>query len=88
MIADHDLVTIYIWFPIFWLLAYPIKVIADTRHTHLIAQLYIDHKTVYVITKWTIFFPESNIRLYNKNSESDYFFFLHQNQNIFFQQHA
>jgi len=30
------------------------------------------------------FFPEFNIRLYEKNSESDYFFFLHQNQNIFF----
>jgi hypothetical protein len=30
------------------------------------------------------FFPECNIRLYDKNSESDYFFFLHQNQNIFF----
>ena len=30
-----------------------------------------------------IFFPELNIRLYDKNSESDYFFFLHQNQNIF-----
>jgi hypothetical protein len=29
------------------------------------------------------FFPEFNIRLYDKNSESD-FFFLHQNQNIFF----
>ena len=27
-----------------------------------------------------IFFPEFNI---DKNSESDYFFFLHQNQNIF-----
>jgi hypothetical protein len=27
---------------------------------------------------------EFNIRLYDKNSESDYFFFLHQNQNIFF----
>jgi hypothetical protein len=26
---------------------------------------------------------EFNIRLYDKNSESDYFFFLHQNQNIF-----
>ena len=26
-----------------------------------------------------IFFPEINIRLYDKNSESDYFFFLHQN---------
>ena len=31
-----------------------------------------------------IFFLEFNIRLYDKNSESDYFFFLHQNQNIFF----
>jgi hypothetical protein len=30
------------------------------------------------------FFPEFNIKLYDKNSESDYFFFLHQNQNIFF----
>jgi hypothetical protein len=28
--------------------------------------------------------PEFNIRVYDKNSESDYFFFLHQNQNIFF----
>ena len=34
--------------------------------------------------KARIFFPEFNIRLYDKNSESDYFFFLHQNQNIFF----
>ena len=31
--------------------------------------------------------PEFSIWLYDKNSESDYFFFLHQNQNIFFQQH-
>ena len=29
------------------------------------------------------FFSEFIIRLYDKNSESDYFFFLHQNQNIF-----
>jgi hypothetical protein len=28
-------------------------------------------------------FPESNFRLYDKNSESGYFSFLHQNQNIF-----
>ena len=28
-------------------------------------------------------FPEFNIRLYDKSSASDYFFFLHQNQNIF-----
>ena len=34
--------------------------------------------------KARIFFPEFNIRLYDKNSESDHFFFLHQNQNIFF----
>ena len=31
-----------------------------------------------------LFFPEFNIRLYDRNSESDFFFFLHQNQNIFF----
>jgi hypothetical protein len=30
------------------------------------------------------FFPEFNIRLYDKSSESEYFFSLHQNQNIFF----
>ena len=34
--------------------------------------------------KARIFFPEFNIRLYDKNSESDYLFPLHQNQNIFF----
>jgi hypothetical protein len=34
--------------------------------------------------KARIFFPESNITLYDNNSESDYFYFLHQNQNIFF----
>jgi Ni,Fe-hydrogenase I cytochrome b subunit len=34
--------------------------------------------------KARIFFSEFNIRLYDKNSESDFFFFLHQNQNIFF----
>ena len=34
--------------------------------------------------KARIFFPEFNIGLYDKISESDYFFFLHQNQNIFF----
>ena len=31
-----------------------------------------------------VFFSDFHIRLYDKNSESDYFFFLHQNQNIFF----
>ena len=34
--------------------------------------------------KARIIFPEFNIKLYDKNSESDYFFFLHKNQNIFF----
>jgi hypothetical protein len=34
--------------------------------------------------EYLLFFPEYNIRLYDKISESDYFFFLHQNQNIFF----
>jgi hypothetical protein len=29
------------------------------------------------------FFPEFDIRFYNRNSESDYCFFLQQNQNIF-----
>ena len=33
--------------------------------------------------KARIIFPEFNIKLYDKNSESDYFFFLHKNQNIF-----
>ena len=38
----------------------------------------------FFVAQNAIFFPEFNIRLYDKNSESDYFFFLHQNQNIFF----
>ena len=47
------------------------------------------HKSynIYILcrAKLRFFFPEFNIRLYDKNSESDYFFFLlHQNQNIFF----
>jgi hypothetical protein len=40
---------------------------------------------IFFVAWSTHFFPpEFNIRLYDKNSESDYFFFLHQNQNIFF----
>ena len=35
-------------------------------------------------SKALIIFPVINIRLYDKNFESDYFFFLHQNQNMFF----
>jgi hypothetical protein len=34
-----------------------------------------------------IFFPELNIRLYDKNSESDYFFFPPPKSECFFQQH-
>ena len=37
----------------------------------------------FVAQSTEFFFPEFNIRLYDKNSESDYFFFLYQNQNIF-----
>ena len=33
------------------------------------------------------FFPECNIRLYDKNSESDYFFFPPPKSEYFFQQH-
>ena len=39
---------------------------------------------IFLSRKARIFFPESNITLYDKNSESNYFFFLHQNQNILF----
>ena len=40
---------------------------------------------LFFVAQSAIFFPELNIRLYDKNSESDFFFFfLHQNQNIFF----
>jgi hypothetical protein len=34
-----------------------------------------------------ILFPEYNIRLYDKNSESDYFFFPPLKSEYFFQQH-
>ena len=39
---------------------------------------------IFIVRKARIFFPEYNIRLYDRHSEPDYFFFLHQNQNIFF----
>jgi len=39
---------------------------------------------IYLSLEARNFFPEFNIRLYDKNSESDYFFSLHQYQNIFF----
>jgi hypothetical protein len=35
----------------------------------------------------SIFFPEFNIRLYDKNSESDYYFFPPPKSEYFFQQH-
>ena len=38
----------------------------------------------FLLRKARIFFPEFNIRLYDKNSESDYFFFPPPNQNIIF----
>ena len=37
--------------------------------------------------KVRIFFPEFNIRVYDKNSESDFFFFTSTKFRIFFQQH-
>ena len=39
---------------------------------------------LYFLSRNVIFFLEFNIRLYDKNSESDFVFFLHQNQNIFY----
>jgi hypothetical protein len=38
----------------------------------------------YIIAASVEYIPEFNIRLYDKNSESDKKKFLHQNQNIFF----
>ena len=37
--------------------------------------------------KAQIFFPQFNIRLYDKNSESDFFFFPPPKSEYFFQQH-
>ena len=52
-----------------------------------VQNFFLDHTRVrifiFFVGQSAIFFPEFNIRLYDKNSESDYFFFLHQNQNIF-----
>ena len=41
----------------------------------------------FLLRKAWNFFPESNIRLYDKNSESDYFFFPPPKSEYFFQQH-
>ena len=40
-----------------------------------------------LLCKALIFFPEFNIRLYDKNSESDYFFLPPPKSEYFFQQH-
>ena len=39
---------------------------------------------IFIVAQSANFFPDFNIMLYDKNSESDFFFSLHQNQNIFF----
>ena len=52
-----------------------------------VQKFFFEHELEYLFflsRQARIFFPEFNIRLYDKNSESDFFFFLHQNQNIFF----
>jgi hypothetical protein len=41
----------------------------------------------FFLRKARIFFPEFNIRLYDKNSESEYFFFPPPKSEYFFQQH-
>ena len=42
---------------------------------------------IFLLREARIFFPEFNIRLYDKNSESDYFFFPPPKSEYFFQQH-
>ena len=42
---------------------------------------------LYFVAQSAKFFPEFNIRLYDKNSESDYFFFPPPKSEYFFQQH-
>jgi hypothetical protein len=42
---------------------------------------------IFLSRKARIFFPEFNIRLYDKNSESDYFFFPPPKSEYLFQQH-
>ena len=41
----------------------------------------------FLLRKARNFFPEFNIRFYDKNSESDYFFFPPPKSEYFFQQH-
>jgi len=42
---------------------------------------------IFFVAQSAIFFPEFNIRLYDKNSESDYFFFHPPKSEYFFQRH-
>ena len=42
---------------------------------------------IFFVAQSAKFFPEFNIRLYDKNSESDYFFFPPPKSEYFFQQH-
>jgi hypothetical protein len=42
---------------------------------------------IFFVVQSTNFFPEFNIRLYDKNSESDYCFFPPPKSELFFQQH-
>ena len=42
---------------------------------------------IHFVAQSANFFPEFNIRLYDKNSESDYFFFPPPKSEYFFQQH-
>ena len=42
---------------------------------------------IFFVVQSTIFFPEFNIRLYDKDSESDYCFFPPPKSELFFQQH-
>ena len=55
-----------------------------------VQNFFLDHTRVrifiFFVGQSAIFFPEFNIRLYDKNSESDYFFFSTKIR-IFFQQH-
>ena len=46
-----------------------------------------DLEYLFLLCKVQIFFQEFNIRLYDKNSESDYFYFPPPKSEYFFQQH-
>ena len=45
------------------------------------------HESFFCRAKREFFFPDFNIRLYDKNSESDYYFFPPPKSEYFFQQH-